>query len=425
VYTLLSRNIKFDQFTMDTSSSTGVTPDAKGNVQGLDPNEMERAEMRQFLQSMYAQQQAMAAELAATREALARAEAERIQPAPETAAPREEPNAALFRTLLETLTANATTRPVGETTGTRDWKPPSWDGKADTFRDYLLRIRSSYRVRSATKPTLSPEYYWNSVYDTLPARERARMRHFWEKGDREDIEGFFSQLEEVYADSNEQPKALERLTSLKHANGQPWHEHQLEFDGLLSSAGGDSWADLTKIGYLKNTFSNPAKTYTAAIPKTSDYYAYAAEVERIMTNLENTDQFKAANKKWAKEKSKDTGFVFSASGKNNHTSFAARVDADGDTAMAPTRTSGSRGGSNGPRKQPDGKKRAKWVDEPELEKRREKKLCFRCGGDGHRVRDCSFAPAIRPTAIIATRVKPLLEDDDGEQDPDVYGSGKE
>jgi predicted solute-binding protein len=52
-------------------------------------------------------------------------------------------------------------------------------------------------VRSALKPSLSEEYYWNVIYDTLPSRERARMRHFWEKGSAtkgKDPEAFFTQL---------------------------------------------------------------------------------------------------------------------------------------------------------------------------------------------------------------------------------------
>jgi hypothetical protein len=48
------------------------------------------------------------------------------------------------------------------------------------------------------------------------------MRHFWEKGyptKGKDSEAFFAQLEEVFADTNEQAKALEQLTLIKHANG--------------------------------------------------------------------------------------------------------------------------------------------------------------------------------------------------------------
>ena len=79
-------------------------------------------------------------------------------------------------------------------------------------------------MRSGTKPTLSREYYWDSVYDTLLARERARMRYFWDQGSvvhRKDPEAFFTQLENVFADTNEQSKALEQLTGLRHSMGQP------------------------------------------------------------------------------------------------------------------------------------------------------------------------------------------------------------
>jgi hypothetical protein len=58
--------------------------------------------------------------------------------------------------------------------------------------------------------------------------------------------------------------------------------------------------------YLKNTFSNPAKLYTASVAKTNDYYVFSEEVERIITNLEGTDQFKAAYRRWVKEKGKDS-----------------------------------------------------------------------------------------------------------------------
>ena len=151
---------------------------------------------------------------------------------------------------------------------------------------------------------------------------------------------------------------MERLTYLRHTNGQPWHEHQIEFDELLLSAAGDSWTGDVKIGYLRNTFSNAVKTYTAAIPKTTDYYAYAEEVERIMTNLETTDQFKAANKRWSKDKKKEYGITMTVSAYTQGTP-TVRVDADGDTVMALTQPSGSRLKPNGDRTSAGKKQRTK------------------------------------------------------------------
>jgi hypothetical protein len=366
-------------------------------------------------------------------EALANAEAERNRLLSERATEANTTQELLraFTQSLQSVKALSLTPRAesdGNVSGPRDWKPPTWDGKAETFRDYLLRIRSSYRVRSASKPTLAAEYYWDAVYDTLPSKERARMRHFWEKGSPKkgkDPEAFFTQLEEVFADSNEQSKALERLTTLKHAVGQPWHEHQLEFDGLLLSAGGDSWPDLTKIGYLKNTFSNSAKLWTATMQKLDEYYPFAEEVERIMTNVETTDKFKALHQKWAKGKGREARSTTTVTTRSYRSAATTRIDADGDTIMTPTHAAGPREKKHGDRRPSGNKRKAKWVDTAELKKRREKKLCYRCGGDGHRIKECPFAPAERPMAINITSSQPMLESEEEDSDSTLSESGKE
>lgn len=333
----------------------------------------------------------------------------------------------ILRDLANTL---STARHQGsglEPSGPRDWKPPTWDGKAGSFRDYLMRLRSSYRVRSAAKPVLSADYYWDATNDTLPSRERSRMRWFWEKGGtngNKDPEDFFEQLEKVFADTNEVSKALERLTSLRHTQGQPWHEHQLEFDGLLLSAGGDSWAGPAKIQYLKTTFSNVARTYTASMPKTTDYHEFSEEVERIMTNLEETDQFKVANRKW-RDKNKQSGYKTTVTTRAFRHAPSPRVDADGDTFMGPTQSAGSRPKGTGNQRRLSGKQRAKWVDANELKNRKEKNLCFRCGSSGHRARECPYAPPKRPTQINSVSSDPVLESDEEEADAANPESEKE
>jgi hypothetical protein len=76
--------------------------------------------------------------------------------------------------------------------------------------------------------------------------------------------------------------------------------------------------------------------------KMEDYYQFSEEVERIMTNLEGTDQFKAAYRRWAKDKSRDAGAITTVTARVDGHATIAQVDADGDTVMAPTQFSGNR-----------------------------------------------------------------------------------
>lgn len=323
-------------------------------------------------------------------------------------------------------------------TGPREWKPPAWDGKTATFRDYLIRIRSSYKARSSLKPSLSAEYYWDTINDSLPYTRRARMRSFWEKGgdsQRRDPEEFFAALEKTFSDTMEKTKALEALVTLRHEQGQPWHEHQLIFDELLHGSHGDQWPDIVKIEHLKKSFSNPVRLNTVSMKDTKDYNDFVDEVSRIMNNYEETTQFKARHKAWLARDGSPKPVSFSTASRAQSTS---RVDHEGDTIMTPARTtqrSGSRsslGGNRGKRPNEGGSDklppRAKWVTKAELNSRKEKNLCFRCGGSGHRVDSCPYRAAVNPdrvTNINVTSFLPILEEADADsEESDDDGAGK-
>jgi hypothetical protein len=104
------------------------------------------------------------------------------------------------------------------------------------------------------------------------------------------------------------------------------------------------------------------------------------------------------------------------------------VDADGDTVMAPARTAGGQFRKSEKRKVFVGatnKQKAKWVGVAERERRRENRLCFRCGAGGYRIQECPYAPAVRPTTINAVNALPVLEDDAEASESVDYESGKE
>jgi hypothetical protein len=193
---------------MDTDAPAGLTPDSSTNPSGSGEFEQDsrNAELLNAMRSLFSRQEQIETELAGTRAAINNAGPTQLLTAPGNHQSETAALTSLVKSLIETLTVTTATNSAREPSGPRDWKPPTWDGRAETFRDYLLRLRSSYRVRSALKPSLSEGYYWNVIYDTLPSRERARMRHFWEKGSAtkgKDPEAFFTQLESVFSDGNE------------------------------------------------------------------------------------------------------------------------------------------------------------------------------------------------------------------------------
>lgn len=314
--------------------------------------------------------------------------------------------------------------------GSKDWKPPKWSGDAEAFPDYITRLTQSYRARAALYPPLSANIYWNAIYETIQdVNKRQRLRHYWLEGaeaDEKDPAKFIMEIEKVFGDSNEQGKALEELVSLRHEPGQPWRDHQREFDGLLLTSGGDRFPDRVKIAHLKKTFSNPVKLSLVSMPKEENYAKFVETVDGYMTNYEETDQFRRAYKSW-KARNLDSG-----RSEPGHYDLGPgpvpappKTDGDGDTVMTATlaKHQGQRRRGYGARSakagKPDeaGKKRAKWVDRAELDRRREKGLCFRCGDSGHRASDCPYLGAKRPSvnvSVVTTEKHEAMLESDGE-----------
>lgn len=311
--------------------------------------------------------------------------------------------------------------------GAKEWKPPKWEGSVASFPDYLARLRASYRTRAGLRPALSADVYWNSIYESIKDdAKRSRMRHYWHAGTEslvKDPADFITEIERVFGDSNEKGAALEKLVNLRHEVGQPWRDHQRIFDGLLLTAGGDHFPDDVKITHLRNSMSNPIKLNLVSMPKIAEYPRYVEEVDRITTNYEETEQFKKPHKTW-KAKNAHSGDGMTAYGPPVSGIKNARVDAEGDTAMTATKTQpfggrrkgvGDRDQRNAPATKSNGK-RARWVTQAEMDKRKEKGLCYRCGAEGHRANQCPYLPAQKPVAINRVAVGPMLESSDEDSD---------
>lgn len=315
--------------------------------------------------------------------------------------------------------------------GSKDWKPPQWDGKQKSFLDYVTRLCLSYRARSALLPPLSVDLYWNAIYNSLTTEDkRFRLRHYYVNGAEsadKDPGAFITHIESVFGDNDEGRKALSKLTRMRHEQGQLWREHQREFDALLLTAGGELWPENVKISTFEGTFSdNDQMRLLGLFQEYGNYHLFSRDVESVMTKFERTDEYRRQNRKW-QQREKESGTYRPGDGSST-TKASSSVDTEGDTVMTATRSEsfGRQNKNDGGRRPAagDGKKRAKWVEKEEFERRREKGLCFRCGSSAHRANACPHLPPRKPVAMNAVVTESTTDVESEESDSERKRLGK-
>lgn len=224
------------------------------------------------------------------------------------------------------------------------------------------------------------------------------------------------------------------LSKLKQKDKQRFSDFFPTFDEALMGAGGESWTEESKVVWLERSLSD---ILTAQLTQTkldtTDYYNAARQIEDVAYKFEHTHLF--------------GGRLGPGTGSPHADSnTSVETDADGDVIMNRAATStrgrnGHRGGFNdnnsrsGIVAQGGNRRRAKWVADSEISRRREEGLCLRCGSSGHYVADCPYLPPRAPqtsrpplTNIRHTNIQeipPQLEDDDEETTEAVLGHNKQ
>lgn len=175
-------------------------------------------------------------------------------------------------------------------------------------------------------------------------------------------------------------------------------EYIAEFDQTLLEAQAMSWDDVIKIDYLRRGISNDLKHALITTDEPPEYTEWCRKIETIDLKLEQVKR-------------------------NNHFPLPTRVVKHFRPA--------ARQHQSGPepmeldhtllRTNQQQPKRAKWVDKSNMELRREKGWCLRCGSSTHRIATCPYLPASRPDQPRANQLaieqsEPLLECD-GDDDP--------
>jgi hypothetical protein len=222
-------------------------------------------------------------------------------------------------------------------------------------------------------------YAFGRLTETASKRIFPWLQHMQNSADFT-VERLFDQMDLAFLDVQKQAKAVAKINVIKQRN-RTFRDFLQEFDQILMEANGWSWQDSIKKGLLKAAVTDEVRRELVGRDEPATYSAYVAQLRKITDDLED----------W-KEGQKFKGRL-----KAQHTAPQDQAS-DGQMDWEPTQTVSTASAKT----TQQGKPKAKWVSQQELDRRREANECLRCGSKDHFIRQCSLGPARRPEATMTT-----------------------
>jgi len=180
----------------------------------------------------------------------------------------------------------------------------------------------------------------------------------------------------------------------------------MEWQSLLTKAGGSSWPDDAKKISLDRILNNELAQALVTAPSARSFKEYCGTLKEINDKIR---AFKATRP------TRRAATQYTANQLSNNKRGLGQVQKvpspkndQGDEMdwelSQPTKSASA--------------KRAKWVTQEERDERRRNGLCLQCGASGHRIASCIYAPPRRPNRTVALASqstpqphKPVLEEE--------------
>jgi hypothetical protein len=305
--------------------------------------------------------------------------------------------------------------------------PPRFDGNRKKFRNWRLEMEGKLRTDGCLLGSPSDQFTY--IYSRLGDLPQSMAAAYYENGGpggaRNPTE-FLRYLTSTYEDPNVARHALDNLDSMAQGRSESFAAFYPRFEKELADAGGAAWADEVRINYLRKALNDEMKDRLVSmlhLPK--EYLGFIRELHNLGANIDarRTAERRAAKKLRNYSPPQGSSSIQMApkvKRANTPPPHAASPDA---MDWEPTKISRVIQKQN---KELRGK-RAKWVDQEELDRRRKDGRCFRCGRTGCNVAECPLLPAKRPSQtarVQAKRTKPVLDavvdEDDGVTDDSSY-----
>lgn len=214
------------------------------------------------------------------------------------------------------------------------------------------------------------------------------------------------QLRLSFGDPHVQEKAQRGLHKLRQTN-KPFMEYFTEFRKLVLEAGGTHWPDGILKAYLEAGLSQELQRSMIGLGSTSQSFEdYCTELKRVSDQLEAFNLRNGGNRTqqaWQQGWWRGQNKVVSAGSRQPKPMTPQHDNMDWEPTGAAKVAQG---------------RRVKWVDEQEMQKRKEERRCLRCGDATHVIAHCPWLPPRRPTRsakpVQREYLGPELEDPEEE-----------
>lgn len=298
--------------------------------------------------------------------------------------------------------------------------PPMFSGNKSQWRGWKLEMEGKIEEDALAIGSLKAQLRY--TYMRLDGAAKTSVTTFYEMQLRQESPDPYSLLERLdilYGERNRKQKAIQNLHAIRQRKDETFISFYPRFEKEIANAEAEGWDDDAKISYLRNALSSKMRENLVGCSgsETSIYNGFVQKCVDVSNDMELYGQW---TKKRSTSSSYNAGYTrgpvpMTAPDAN----VAAHTNHEDMMEWEPTQPTatqvnafGLRGkfNTNGyPSKRPEDRellgKRAKWVDQEEIDARRQGQRCLRCGRSSCRIATCPLAAALRPKHISVKTAK--------------------
>ncbi|KAI2479944.1 Retrotransposon gag protein [Pyrenophora tritici-repentis] len=237
--------------------------------------------------------------------------------------------------------------------------PPTFGGNKSQWRGWKLEMEGKIEEDALAIGSLRAQLRY--IFMHLEGAAKTNVTTFYETQLRQDLLNpcqLLKRLELLYGERNRKQKAIQNLHSIRQREDETFISFYPRFEKEIANANAEGWDDDAKISYLRNALSNKMRDRLVGLSG-SDTDTYAGFVQRCVDPA--TTQVNAVGLR----------------GKANINGFPSKRPEDQELL----------------------RKQAKWVNQEEIDARRQDRRCLRCGRNNCRIATCPLAAALRLTYV--------------------------